>query len=118
VSETISLWEGVAEIGWDPELGVLELVDSDPVCSRLCGELILELCTNAIKHASASDIDVSLSRVDHRVMRVVVRNNGEPYRSGQSGYGSRLLEHSCIGWSVSQEEQTTVISADVPWSAH
>jgi signal transduction histidine kinase len=118
VSETISLWEGVAKIGWDPEPGVLELVDSDPVCSRLCGELILELCTNATKHASASDIDVSLSRVDHRVMRVVVRNNGEPYHSDQPGYGSRLLEHSCIRWSVSQEDGVTVVSADVPWSAH
>jgi signal transduction histidine kinase len=118
VSETISLWEGVAEIVWDPEPGVLELVDSDPVCSRLCGELILELCTNAIKHAGASEIEVSLSKVDHRVVRVAVRNNGEPYRLDPPGYGSRLLEHSCIRWSVSQEEQTTVISADVPWSAH
>jgi signal transduction histidine kinase len=118
VSETISLWEGVAEIAWDPQPGVVELVDSDPVCSRLCGELILELCTNAIKHAGASEIDVSLSKVDHRVVRVVVRNNGEPYHSDQPGYGSRLLEHSCIRWSVSQEEQETVVSADVPWSAH
>jgi signal transduction histidine kinase len=118
VHEAVSLWEGVATIVWKPTPGVVELVDADPVCSRLCGELIVELCTNAIKHASASDIDVSLSRVDHRVMRVVVRNNGEPYRSDQPGYGSRLLEHSCIRWSVSQEEQTTVISADVPWSAH
>jgi signal transduction histidine kinase len=118
VHEAVSLWEGVATIVWKPTPGVVELVDADPVCSRLCGELILELCTNAIKHASASDIAVSLTRVDHRVMRVVVRNNGEPYRSDQPGYGSRLLEHSCIRWSVSQEDQATVISADVPWSAH
>lgn len=118
VSETISLWEGVAEIVWKPEADVLELVDADPVCSRLCAELILELCTNAIKHASASDIDVSLSRVDHRVVRLVVRNNGEPYRQDQPGYGSRLLEHSCIRWSATHEMGRTVVSAEVPWSAH
>jgi signal transduction histidine kinase len=118
VSETISLWEGVAEIVWEPQAGVVELVDSDPVCSRLCGELILELCTNAIKHASSSEIDVSLSKVDHRVVRVVVRNNGEPYRDDQPGYGSKLLEHSCVRWSVNQEDAGTVVSADVPWSAH
>jgi signal transduction histidine kinase len=118
VSETISLWEGVAEIVWKPEADVLELVDADPVCSRLCAELILELCTNAIKHASASDIDVSLSRVDHRVVRLVVRNNGESYRQDQPGYGSRLLEHSCIRWSATHEMGRTVVSAEVPWSAH
>jgi signal transduction histidine kinase len=118
VSETISLWEGVAEIVWKPEADVLELVDTDPVCSRLCAELILELCTNAIKHASASDIDVSLSRVDHRVVRLVVRNNGESYRQDQPGYGSRLLEHSCIRWSATHEMGRTVVSAEVPWSAH
>lgn len=117
VSETISLWKGVAEIVWEPEPGIAELIDADPVCSTLCGELILELCTNAIKHAGASEIDVSLSRDDHRVVRVVVRNNGEPYHQDQQGYGSRLLEHSCISWSVRREGQATVVSADVPWSA-
>jgi signal transduction histidine kinase len=118
VQEVLSLWEGVAEIFWDPEPGVVELVDADPVCSRLCGELIVELCTNAIKHASASEIEVSLSKVDHRVVRLVVRNNGEPYRQDQPGYGSRLLEHSCIRWGVTREDGVTVVSADVPWSAH
>ena len=118
VSETISLWEGVAEIVWKPEADVLELVDTDPVCSRLCAELILELCTNAIKHASASEIEVSLAKVDHRVVRLVVRNNGEPYRQDQPGYGSRLLEHSCIRWSATHEMGRTVVSAEVPWSAH
>jgi signal transduction histidine kinase len=118
VSETISLWEGVAEIVWKPEADVLELVDTDPVCSRLCAELILELCTNAIKHASASEIEVSLAKVDHRVVRLVVRNNGEPYRQDQPGYGSRLLEHSCIRWSATHEMGRTVLSAEVPWSAH
>lgn len=118
VSETISLWEGVAEIVWKPEADVLELVDADPVCSRLCAELILELCTNAIKHASASEIEVSLAKVDHRVVRLVVRNNGEPYRQDQPGYGSRLLEHSCIRWSATDEMGGTVVSAEAPWSAH
>jgi hypothetical protein len=118
VSETISLWEGVAEIVWEAEADVVGLVDADPVCSRLCGELVLELCTNAIKHAGASEIEVSLSKVDHRVVRLVVRNNGEPYRFDQPGYGSRLLEHSCVHWSVTEEDGVTVVSADVPWSAH
>jgi signal transduction histidine kinase len=117
VHEAVSLWEGVAEIVWNPKPGVIEHVDYDPVCSRLCAELILELCTNAIKHANASEIEVSLSKVGHRVVRVVVRNNGEPYRSDQPGYGSSLLGHSCVRWSVTQDDGVTVVSADVPWSA-
>jgi signal transduction histidine kinase len=118
VAETISLWEGVAEIIWEPAEGFVELIEADPVCSRLCGELILELCTNAIKHAGASEIEVLIQQANHRVVRVVVRNNGKPYRDDQPGYGSRLLEHSCIRWSVSEEDGVTVVSADVPWSAH
>lgn len=118
VSETISLWEGVADISWKPAKGLVERVDMDPVCSRLCGEIVLELCTNAIKHAGATRITVSLRKVNDRVVRVVVGNNGEPYRMNQPGYGSRLLEHSCVSWNVGEAQGKTVVSADVPWSAH
>lgn len=118
VSEAISLWEGVADVSWKPAKGLVELVDADPVCSRLCGEIILELCTNAIKHAGATHITVSLRKVNFRLVRVEVRNNGEPYRMNQPGYGSRLLEHSCVSWNVGQAHGKTIVSADVPWSAH
>ncbi|MSW97876.1 MAG: hypothetical protein F2808_05770 [Actinobacteria bacterium] len=116
VNETASLWEGVVDISWESEGDIVELVDADPVCAKLCGELILENGTNAIKHASATTISVSLSRVDHRVVRLVVRNNGEPYHPGQQGYGSSLLDQSCVRWSVETAGGDTIISADIPWS--
>jgi signal transduction histidine kinase len=117
LEQTVSLWKGVADISWQPGEGVVELIDSDPVCARLCSELILELCTNAIKHAGATHILVSVSMVDHRVVRLVVRNNGKPYVSGLQGYGSRLLDHSCVHWSIEADHGDTIVAADLPWAS-
>jgi len=116
VEETSSLWEGVAEITWKPEGDVTEAVDRDPVCARLCGELILELCTNAIKHAGASSIEISLMRVDERIIRLSVCNDGTPQRVGEQGYGARLLNQSCVKWNRKVDRGNTYVSADIPWS--
>jgi signal transduction histidine kinase len=92
--ELTQLWQGLCEIAWDETDSVFTRVDDDPVCARLCAELIVELCTNAIKHGKAKHIVVSVTHIIERVLSVAVSNDGEGLSSQSTGFGSRLLEQS------------------------
>jgi signal transduction histidine kinase len=117
LSELAQLWQGVCDISWDESDSVLTQIDNDPVCARLCAEIILELCTNAIKHGNAKSIGVSLRHVNKRVISVTVSNAGDGLKNESGGFGSRLLEQSCLSWDAIDTEGLTQVTVTVPFSA-
>lgn len=117
VTELADLWQGVCEITWDTSDPVFVRIDSDPICSRLCGEIIVELCSNAIKHGKAHKIWVDASFDGERIVQVTVKNDGEGLKSEASGFGSQLIEQSCLTREQFETEGLTVVSVTVPYSA-
>ena len=115
--ELTQLWQGVCDISWDESDPVLTQIDNDPVCARLCAEIIVELCTNAIKHGNAKSIGISLTHVNKRVMSVTVSNAGDGLKNESGGFGSRLLEQSCLSWDALDTEGLTQVTVMVPFSA-
>jgi signal transduction histidine kinase len=115
--ELTQLWQGLCEIAWDETDSVFTRVDDDPVCARLCAELIVELCTNAIKHGKAKHIVVSVTHIIERVLSVAVSNDGEGLSSQSTGFGSRLLEQSCLSWHELDADGMTQVTVTVPFSA-
>jgi hypothetical protein len=114
--ELAQLWQGVCEISWDETDPVFIKIDDDPVCSRLCIELIIELCTNAIKHGKAKLIVVSMSQVDYRVLSVTVSNDGEGLKNESGGFGTQLLEQSCLSLDSFDSEGMTRVTVTLPFS--
>jgi hypothetical protein len=114
--ELTQLWHGVCEISWDETNPVLPQIDNDPVCARLCAELIVELCTNAIKHGKAKFILVSVTHSNERVISVTVSNDGEGLRNESGGFGTRLLNESCLSWDALDSEGMTKVTVTVPFS--
>jgi two-component sensor histidine kinase len=92
-------------------------IDSDPICSRLSGEIIVELCSNAIKHGKAQKIWVAVSLVGDRIASVIVKNDGEGLKPEASGFGSQLIEQSCLNREQFEVEGLTVVTVTVPFSA-
>jgi two-component sensor histidine kinase len=92
-------------------------IDSDPICSRLSGEIIVELCSNAIKHGKAQKIWVAVSFVGDRIASVIVKNDGEGLKPEASGFGSQLIEQSCLNREQFEVEGLTVVTVNVPFSA-
>lgn len=116
ISEISELWNGVCDVLSQSDESVLSQIDQDPVCSRLCSELVMELCTNAIKHGKANNINISLSFESPRVVKVQISNDGTVYDSNSPGYGTQLLDQSCINWSQQNHNGLTVITALAPWA--
>jgi signal transduction histidine kinase len=116
LKELAQLWHGVCEIAWDENDEVFTQIDDDPVCARLCAELIVELCTNAIKHGNAKRLLLSVTRVNERAMSVAVSNDGEGLTNERSGFGSRLLEQSCLSWKAFDADGVTQVTVTVPFS--
>jgi signal transduction histidine kinase len=117
LQELTQLWHGVCEIAWNESDPVFTQVDGDPVCARLCAELIVELCANAIKHGNAKHIVVSMAHVTERVLSITVSNDGEGLTTERSGFGSRLLEQSCLSWHEIDADGMTQVTVTVPFSA-
>jgi len=117
LQELAELWRGVCEIEWDKSDPVYVHIDSDPICSRLSGEIIVELCSNAIKHGKAQKIWVAVSFVGDRIASVIVKNDGEGLKPEASGFGSQLIEQSCLNREQFEVEGLTVVTVAVPFSA-
>lgn len=113
--EVQQIWEGVCRLEFNPDDPTLSRIDDDPICARLCGELILELTTNAIKRGGATAVSVKLAIESARTISVTVTNDGSGIRNGGEGYGSRLLEQSCVSVKQAEEAGITTVEALVPW---
>lgn len=115
LEEVSALWKGISEISSDIDEGTLVHMNQDAVCSRLCAELVMELCVNAIKHGKASHIFVSLNFHDERTVALSISNDGEEFNASTSGFGTRLLNESCVNWSQERREGKTFVVALLPW---
>lgn len=114
-AEITELWRGVCDIELVSTDAELLRVDKDPVCSRLCAELVIELCTNAIKHGKASQIDMSITQADDRLVTIEISNNGSGLDAISAGYGTQLLNQSCFDWSQESNGGITTVRAQVPF---
>jgi hypothetical protein len=49
-------------------------------------------------------------------MSVAVSNDGEGLTNERSGFGSRLLEQSCLSWKAFDADGVTQVTVTVPFS--
>ena len=119
ISETIvelaELWRGVCDVRYTGETSVLMLVDSDPICARLCSEIMIEMSTNAIKHGQAHRAEFSFQSLSDRILIISFVNDGDAPKKLNSGYGTDLLNLSCIEWEQVEEAGLIGVTAQVPF---
>ena len=110
-------WSGIAEICLQAPEDIVEALREDPVCAWSVNELLPELCFNAVRHAAADRVDISLRREDYRCLVLVVADNGGGVaaETGRAGLGSQLLEEACLWWRRSHAQGWTVTEACLPW---
>ena len=95
IAELNQRWFGVFEVIFDLDdetSRIVSRVDSDALARRITTDLLAEFVTNAVKHGSATNARVTLSRVSDDVVRLGATNNGRPMpEHPQLGLGGRMM---------------------------
>ncbi len=119
-SDTVALWDGVANISLDANPAALKALEIDSFGLASVVEVIREGVGNAVRHAKAKNIEVGLALVaqENPCLEVVVINDGEP-RSTDSpaGFGSRTIGEVSSSWGLEGQLGKTKLWAKVPVSS-
>jgi hypothetical protein len=115
LDELIRLWEGICDVTISLENEAhAALSASDDLCN-LVSEIVRERITNAVKHSSAEEIDVSIVKIDNRIA-ISTRNQDFVHRQNSAviqGGGSKFLDAACSNWSLDFEARDVVFKAEV-----
>jgi two-component sensor histidine kinase len=111
-------WQGVAVINFEANQEVIDNVDKDNLCSTALLDIIPELCFNSIKHGQASEVEVSLTHINPKIILLQVKNNGlVGDKDSQKGLGTKLLDECAISWHRNREKEHIITSAEFAISA-
>jgi two-component sensor histidine kinase len=110
-------WTDIAEIDLSikPEAKT-KIVDSTNG-TLVVNELLKEVVSNAVKHGSASKIQINVELNSNGDVAVLVSNNGsKPINVTKTGVGSTLFSNLCTGYSLTWNSSTgtTEFRATIP----
>jgi len=108
-------WTGVCDIVVEFDDNTIRCLSKDPVCAEAVVRLASEACANAAIHGGATRALVQFRAPDSRTLTVTVRDDGkvrvnEDQSTGR-GLGSRLLNEICFDWSLSHEDEGSLLVA-------
>lgn len=114
LAQITDLWSDAAEIKIEIAPDLEQQIGGQPLAAEALLEIVREFVTNAIKHGSASRVDVSITRVDAHRFAIEVSDNGSGPKPGSgSGFGSKLLSELSLSWQQKRVDDTTVSYAEV-----
>jgi signal transduction histidine kinase len=125
--ELKEFWQGLCDVEFDIAPQVSHVLEVDQIAQTVAWDVIKEACTNAIRHGSASSVQVSLRVASQNTLGIEVRNNGSALESTSTsedmdsprGLGSKLLDSVSIFWSLAKApadgtDEGTVMAALLP----
>lgn len=107
-------WEGVCTIETEASPVVLASLELDPFCAGTVLDVVVEACSNAVRHGSATWIRVCLSALNERTVEVRVDDNGHGTERTSSGLGTLMLNDLAVSWSRSRTAEGTALVAALP----
>jgi len=117
VDKVRDTWNGVATITLEATTMTLTDIERDPVVSRTLNDLVPELVFNAIRHGSATEVNLTMEVQSSGALAVTCTDNGTgPVESPQSGLGTKLLDNCALTWTRYRQSQTTVTELTLPFS--
>lgn len=115
--EVGSIWEGVAAIELQGTKSDADSLSLDPRLMLTLGELVPELCFNAVKHGGASSMVFQISFTDPRTLSLICTDNGtRPPEKSRVGLGTKLLDECAISWRRYQVNSHTKTEIELPFA--
>ncbi len=108
------VWAGSCEIYSNISKSVYQVVKKNPLVGEAVAEVLREATSNAIKHGSATEIEIE-AKVSSKLVVLTIYNNGKsPAGNRGQGFGSKLYNELTHTWSLEQlADNRTKFSATV-----
>ena len=114
LTELAGTWVGVCDISWSIHARVAEQLNADPLGSATVSELALEACWNAIRHAKAATVEVTLEPSGPSAVRLVVINDGPAPGHANPGIGTLMFDEMALDWDLRRHGARTTLTARIP----
>lgn len=106
LSELAQLWSGVSEIAFTIDLEARLQLEQDPASAYITIDICQEICSNAIRHGSATKLAINISSTQRAVI-ISLHDDGQPnLREGEFGLGAQFLSTCSIDWQYRRESPT------------
>ena len=113
LGDIASLWAGSSEISWSMDHKTVRVLVDSPEAAKSVTEIVREGVGNAIRHGSATSVQIKISGESGRVTVSVVDNGRGIATNATPGLGSRMLEQTCVTWERTSDETGTRLRAEV-----
>lgn len=98
LNELIELWSDVAEIWVAIDQGVQLQLEGDAPAAYITIDICQEICSNAIRHAEAKRIEITITSASNEVTIAMVDNGLERQSSTEFGVGTEFLTTCSVNW--------------------
>lgn len=112
LDELKELWEGTAEIDWRISGEARLMLEQDLGLARCTFEVIRESVTNAVKHGSASEIQIEID-LSELALILKISNNGQISEAQEESMGSELMDQLCLSRELRNEGRLVVVLAEL-----
>lgn len=114
LNQIVDIWSDAAKISIEIPSELEAAIARQPLASEALIEISREFITNAIKHGKASEVLLSVSKVDDLRIAIEVIDDGQGLPPGaKPGFGSKLLTELSLSWSQLRSGDETVSYAEI-----
>lgn len=113
ISELISLWSGVLEVGVEVGEETWHFLDSDAHARSAIEHVVSEGLTNAVRHAGTRQASIVM-RNERDAVVVRVGSSGTVRPAARAGLGSRFLNDHARTWELLERDGHVELIAEIP----
>ena len=114
LSQIIEVWQSTCEIYSNVTKPVYQVTKKKPLVGEAVAEVLREAVSNAIKHGSASEIEIEAKVSNNLILLSIVNNGKPPVNSRGNGFGSKLYSELTHTWKLDKtEDGRTKFSATI-----
>jgi hypothetical protein len=119
ISEIKSSWRGVCDVKVAASERAARALKRSFELMFGVNEIMREAVSNAVRHGSATEIEILIDRERDEILSFQARNNGQSLQGQVSkGMGSQMMDELTLEWSLANDERSrkTVLRATIPVS--
>lgn len=114
-SDIKDAWEGVCGIRLSVDMRAERALTTSNQAAYCVNEIMKEAVGNAVRHGSATAIDIQITRTEEDSIDLRIQNNGTPVaKNWKRGIGSRMLDDITVDWSLKRVGKLTTLTARLP----